>query len=241
MTGRLTRQEAHDQTECISSGHQSLDAHHEAARQKQQGDVNHNQVDEDNPGGSGCGNREYAADNEPHPHEYRHRLVELGIHGAGRVGIRCHDARSGEINHAIGPVEGRVGTEDRCTELDARFRQLLKIKCHARGRGTYRVSSNELHDAREELTQTTKEHQHADHDIRVLDASGLQSKHGDEEDIYNISIETGEVANRVEIPVAKAISPNAAGVATRPCTTGTGGLESSLTATSPAAAGMPSE
>lgn len=48
---------------------------------------------------------------------------------------------------------------------------------------TYRVSSDEFHESGEHLTYPTKEDQHADHDVGVLDAAGIQSVHADEEHI----------------------------------------------------------
>ena len=117
-TGRLTRQESNNQSERVSRSEQTLRANHKPTCQKQQGEINHEHIKEQDPGGSNGGNGEDDADDEPHPHEDRNCLVELGGGSAGgRVGVGGHDAGSWEVDHAVGEVESSIGAEDGWAEL----------------------------------------------------------------------------------------------------------------------------
>ena len=113
----LTRQETRNHSERVSSSQDALLANHEAAGQKQQAQVNADQVAEDDPAGFVGGDREENANNEPHPHIKCYRLVKLWRYGAVGTGVCCHDTRPGDIDQRVGPVQSGIGAEDGCAEL----------------------------------------------------------------------------------------------------------------------------
>ena len=83
------------------------------------------------------------------------------------------DACSRDVDHGIGEVEGCVGGEDGGSKLRNRKYRSSRMGTSDKA---YSVTSNKLHNARDELAYTSKEQQDTDEHIWSLDTTSVDTE-----------------------------------------------------------------
>lgn len=205
MRHELTGYGGSNETKDTRGLEQGLLVVHVTGGEEDQSDVGSAEKTEQNVVGLASTDGEDDSDNEPRPDEESNSLSEFFLRDTSRlVTVGSENTRSGNEDSRVSQVEGTIGTEDGSTKL------LLELVYNSlgdlmNGSCTYSVTSAEVDDTSDELSNTTHPDHVTDDDVGGGDAT--RSELEEREEVQGLT--EGQETQRVgagELRLAMAVS-----------------------------------